>query len=135
MTYFFIETKLFDTGCMQLLFGQNVQSLHLLVKLLICQRSKYVYRTLCVLYRMNCLCQVSYRFLRIKLFRSDISLPGCQPGYHSSNCSELCPYPSYGDRCQGICDCDEISCDVSTGCWTPTTGSLSFNNKHFLKKK
>nr|XP_022290380.1 cell death abnormality protein 1-like [Crassostrea virginica] len=46
---------------------------------------------------------------------------GTCEGYGGSNCTSPCPYPTYGDRCQGICDCDNNSCDVSTGCRTPTT--------------
>ena len=47
------------------------------------------------------------------------------PGYFGENCSQQCPYPSYGIRCQGgFCDCDEDLCDVSTGCKIRTTGTI-----------
>ncbi|XP_062571861.1 uncharacterized protein LOC134233826, partial [Saccostrea cucullata] len=46
----------------------------------------------------------------------------CLPGYSGVNCSQSCPYPFYGDLCQGICDCDNETCDVSTGCKIVTTG-------------
>ena len=59
-------------------------------------------------------------------------MSGCQPGYGGPNCTSFCPYPTYGDRCQGICDCDNNSCDVTTGCRTPTTGYFLINN-NFLK--
>ena len=55
-------------------------------------------------------------------------MSGCQPGYGGPNCTSFCPYPTYGDRCQGICDCDNNSCDVTTGCRTPTTGYSLINN-------
>nr|XP_022290204.1 cell death abnormality protein 1-like [Crassostrea virginica] len=49
----------------------------------------------------------------------------CMPGYFGENCSQQCPYPSYGIRCQGgFCDCDEDLCDVSTGCKIRTTDSI-----------
>lgn len=42
----------------------------------------------------------------------------CMPGYTGTglNCTTKCPYPTYGDRCQGYCDCSNEMCDVSTGC-------------------
>eukprot|EP00105_Crassostrea_gigas_P038603 XP_019922751.1 PREDICTED: multiple epidermal growth factor-like domains protein 6 [Crassostrea gigas] len=45
----------------------------------------------------------------------------CMPGYTGLNCSYKCPYPLYGYRCQGYCDCSNDSCDVSTGCRTITS--------------
>ena len=47
----------------------------------------------------------------------------CKPGFIGSNCAISCPYPSYGEQCQGICDCDKNNCDVSTGCKRITTGT------------
>lgn len=46
------------------------------------------------------------------------------PGYIGQNCSTKCPYPSYGNRCQGYCDCNNDTCDVSTGCRSLTTGII-----------
>lgn len=46
----------------------------------------------------------------------------CIPGYRGLDCSSECPYPSYGRKCDGICNCSKIHCDVSTGCNTITTG-------------
>lgn len=45
----------------------------------------------------------------------------CMPGYIGLNCTTNCPYPSYGERCQGYCDCEYDTCDVSTGCNGPKT--------------
>lgn len=42
--------------------------------------------------------------------------PKCSPGYLGKNCRGKCTYPYYGEECQSQCDCDEDSCDVSTGC-------------------
>lgn len=52
------------------------------------------------------------------LFWSDICylITECTPGYTGPNCTSSCPYPTYGDRCQGYCDCTNVTCDVSKGC-------------------
>ena len=47
----------------------------------------------------------------------------CSPGYSGPNCTIQCPYPFYGEECQGICDCDNDTCDISTGCTLLTTGT------------
>uniref|UniRef100_A0A8W8LNF1 Uncharacterized protein n=1 Tax=Magallana gigas TaxID=29159 RepID=A0A8W8LNF1_MAGGI len=52
----------------------------------------------------------------------------CRPGYFGLNCTDKCPYPTYGDRCQGYCDCSNDTCDVSTGCITLTTDILKIKN-------
>uniref|UniRef100_A0A8W8MRW4 Uncharacterized protein n=1 Tax=Magallana gigas TaxID=29159 RepID=A0A8W8MRW4_MAGGI len=48
----------------------------------------------------------------------------CMPGYSGLNCTTSCPYPSYGYRCQGNCDCSNDMCNVSTGCRTITSAAL-----------
>ena len=48
----------------------------------------------------------------------------CGPGYVGPNCTIKCPYPTYGDGCQGFCVCDNKTCDISTGCIISTTGIL-----------
>lgn len=52
------------------------------------------------------------------LFGSEICylITECIPGYTGLNCTSICPYPTYGDRCQGYCDCTNDMCDVSMGC-------------------
>ena len=45
----------------------------------------------------------------------------CMTGYTGFNCTIRCPFPSYGDNCQGNCTCSKEDCDVSTGCRTVTT--------------
>lgn len=56
----------------------------------------------------------------------------CMPGYTGLDCTTTCPYPTYGDGCQGYCDCNNDMCDVSTGCRSLTTSkplrdSILFN--------
>lgn len=50
----------------------------------------------------------------------------CMPGYSGLDCTTRCPYPTYGNRCQGYCNCSNYTCDVSTGCRTLTTGQSFF---------
>lgn len=46
----------------------------------------------------------------------------CISGNIGKNCRGKCAYPYYGEECQGQCDCDEDSCDFSTGCTNMTKG-------------
>lgn len=46
------------------------------------------------------------------------------PGYTGLNCATKCPYPTYGNRCQGHCYCNNDTCDVFTGCISLTTGII-----------
>lgn len=55
----------------------------------------------------------------------------CMPGYIGLNCTTRCPYPSYGNRCQGHCNCSNYTCDVSTGCTSHTT-DINGNVSSFL---
>lgn len=48
------------------------------------------------------------------------------PGYTGMNCSFKCPYPSYGRKCQRVCNCDSNQCDVSRGCNSLTSGNDNF---------
>ncbi|XP_022290064.1 uncharacterized protein LOC111101755 isoform X2 [Crassostrea virginica] len=45
----------------------------------------------------------------------------CIAGRTGPNCSIICPYPTFGDECQGSCNCSKDTCDYSTGCKTMTT--------------
>lgn len=38
------------------------------------------------------------------------------PGFNGINCTEKCPFPTYGKRCQMLCKCNKDQCDASTGC-------------------
>lgn len=50
----------------------------------------------------------------------------CVSGYIGVSCSLKCPYPSYGRKCQAICNWSEILCDISGGCSTLTSGNVQF---------
>lgn len=50
-------------------------------------------------------------------------ISACMPGYSGINCTNACPHPTYGDGCQGVCNCNVDMCDVSTGCTQITTGT------------
>lgn len=43
-------------------------------------------------------------------------------GLSGENCSTPCPYPTYGNDCQNLCNCSKDLCDVSTGCQRFATG-------------
>ena len=45
----------------------------------------------------------------------------CSPGYAGPNCSIQCPYPTYGEKCHGYCECDKDICDFATGSIRLTT--------------
>lgn len=47
-------------------------------------------------------------------------------GYTGLNCTSKCPYPTYGRKCQAICNCSETLCDISGGCSTLTPGNVQF---------
>ncbi|XP_062577922.1 uncharacterized protein LOC134239795 [Saccostrea cucullata] len=40
----------------------------------------------------------------------------CKPGYFDFNCSKMCGYPTYGDKCQEICRCNKMFCNFAFGC-------------------
>ena len=48
----------------------------------------------------------------------------CKPGYAGPNCSFNCPYPLYGDGCQGECECSKDECDYVTGCKPMSSGTF-----------
>lgn len=48
----------------------------------------------------------------------------CMQGFSGENCLSSCPYPTYGNDCQKLCNCSKDMCDVSTGCQQITTGSM-----------
>lgn len=41
---------------------------------------------------------------------------GCPVGYFAKDCRISCPYPLYGEECQGKCKCQEKHCDFVLGC-------------------
>lgn len=50
----------------------------------------------------------------------------CISGYTGPNCTSICPYPTYGDNCQHICDCSKDECDYSSGCNSLTSEKQTF---------
>lgn len=48
------------------------------------------------------------------------------PGYIGMNCSSKCPYPTYGIKCQEICNCSKEACDLTTGCSAAISGNVCF---------
>lgn len=40
----------------------------------------------------------------------------CSPGFFAENCSRQCLYPYYGKKCNGMCSCDNITCNFMDGC-------------------
>lgn len=53
---------------------------------------------------------------------------------HRTQLYDKMPYPTYGERCQGYCDCSNNTCDVSLGCIEITTSACKFLHVKFLKK-
>nr|XP_022291695.1 uncharacterized protein LOC111103008 [Crassostrea virginica] len=47
----------------------------------------------------------------------------CVQGYHGSDCSLPCRYPSYGEYCQLQCHCKMEHCNHISGC----SNSVSYN--------
>ncbi|XP_056014250.1 multiple epidermal growth factor-like domains protein 6 [Ostrea edulis] len=45
----------------------------------------------------------------------------CPIGYYSPNCSLPCRYPSYGERCQKLCNCTAEYCASDKGCINKTS--------------
>ncbi|XP_056013975.1 multiple epidermal growth factor-like domains protein 10 isoform X1 [Ostrea edulis] len=44
----------------------------------------------------------------------------CKIGYFGPFCERKCPYPSYGLRCQSICQCTQERCSFENGCFQTT---------------
>lgn len=57
---------------------------------------------------MKCSCSI--------LIKTQICFIECAAGYYDGNCSKVCPYPSFGKRCQSICKCTEGFCHHARGC-------------------
>lgn len=48
----------------------------------------------------------------------------CPIGYHGTDCSTRCIYPTYGEDCQSGCLCSNETCHFSLGC-LPNTGTVT----------
>lgn len=54
-------------------------------------------------------------------------------GFSGKNCTQKCPFPTYGIRCQELCKCNKDQCDVSTGCSTLIDGIFNLlSNRKFI---
>eukprot|EP00105_Crassostrea_gigas_P036578 XP_019920726.1 PREDICTED: uncharacterized protein LOC109617997 [Crassostrea gigas] len=52
-------------------------------------------------------------------YKLDIALDTCIPcerGFTGINCVTNCIYPSYGQDCQSLCDCNATYCHYANGC-------------------
>ncbi|XP_062601840.1 multiple epidermal growth factor-like domains protein 10 isoform X2 [Saccostrea cucullata] len=48
----------------------------------------------------------------------------CEAGFSGINCTKKCVYPSYGLRCQDVCNCSNDTCDFISGCNESSTLTL-----------
>lgn len=53
------------------------------------------------------------------------STSDCPPGYQGHRCLRFCPYPQYGLKCTGKCECSVHLCHHINGC--PPPGLWSFD--------
>ena len=60
-------------------------------------------------------------------------ISACESGSYGCNCSEPCPYGTYGQGCYHVCDCsDEQFCDPVVGCTNNSrTTDITTGNKTF----
>lgn len=47
-----------------------------------------------------------------------LCIVACRTGFIGKYCERECPYPSFGDRCQLRCVCEQKHCDIVRGCIT-----------------
>lgn len=47
-----------------------------------------------------------------------LCIVACRTGYIGKYCETECPYPTFGDRCQLQCLCEQKHCDIVRGCVT-----------------
>nr|XP_034308687.1 N-acetylglucosamine-1-phosphodiester alpha-N-acetylglucosaminidase-like [Crassostrea gigas] len=55
----------------------------------------------------------------------------CDRGFRGKNCDTKCPYRTYGDSCQSLCNCNITYCDHVNGCTVSSEESFS---KEFIYK-
>lgn len=53
----------------------------------------------------------------------------CPAGYFGQNCSDRCPWPTYGGWCNQTCAC--ATCDHILGCMT-TKGNYKWTKKYVI---
>lgn len=46
----------------------------------------------------------------------NIVYTACDAGFIGKYCDTKCRYPTYGNDCQSLCDCNATLCDYAYGC-------------------
>lgn len=44
--------------------------------------------------------------------------------FFGRNCTFKCRYPTFGEECQSVCDCDIRNCNHVNGCIQPTKSKI-----------
>lgn len=57
----------------------------------------------------------------------------CSIGYFAKDCELRCPYPSYGEECQEICNCPKVTCDFVSGCTKSISSGMKLFSLSFIK--
>lgn len=47
----------------------------------------------------------------------------CDRGFRGKNCGTKCSYPTYGEGCQSLCNCNITYCDYVNGCTVSSGGT------------
>lgn len=53
----------------------------------------------------------------------------CEIGFFGKNCNTKCIYPTFGQGCQSVCDCNVTNCDHVKGCVQSHGGMYTYFNK------
>lgn len=80
----------------------------------------YMFKIMKFPFRYTC----NWLYLRNLVFYKE-STSECPPGYQGHRCLRFCPYPQYGLKCTGKCECSVHLCHHINGC--PPPGLWSFD--------
>lgn len=50
----------------------------------------------------------------------------CEIGFYGINCNIKCPYPTFGQGCQSVCNCNVTNCDYVNGCIQSSGGQIPY---------
>lgn len=50
----------------------------------------------------------------------------CENGFTGINCVTKCQYPTYGQDCQSVCDCNATVCDSVNGCINASESKIPY---------
>lgn len=67
--------------------------------------------------------RIEFFYINMKRIEHVFCFKECPPGYLGDNCSEVCEYPTFGNRCANHCSCEKHLCNFLHGC---TNGKYSF---------